>query len=461
MTDVNGSTTTNTLDLGQWTPGGSNPESSIDVIARYQEPTQQPSVLEVSRLLAQLPQEYVTDYNSWLKVGMVLYHEYAGTDIGLRLWEDFSKRSDNYGGCDEKWSTFGGGNDNPVTLGSLKHWGKVETDQAKFQTFNLDELLESDFKVDYLIDGFLVDGQPCLCAGPQKSLKTTLLMLMGLCLSRGVEFLGHECKKRRVLFMSGESGIATLQETAKRMLDTLGGEHDTDAFHLSPMLPRFDKPLDSLEALLVEKEIEVLIVDPIYLCMNGADAGNMFQMGQQLATIANLCTKLKVTPVLAHHTTKKAGQDNRPLAISDMAWSGSGEFARQWLLLSRRNNYVDGTGEHKLYLRAGGSAGHSNLFHVDIREGVYPNRTWAVETKSALEINAETTEQEFQGYVNKIRDIPFDEPLSKTKIREALSISGNNINKILPRLVDEGVLIECNQSQGHPTYKLGEQSEQP
>ena len=404
-----------------------------------------------------LPQKYVDDYDLWLKVGMILYHEYAGADVGLRLWEDFSKQSENYGGCDAKWPTFEIHRNNPITLGTLKFWAKGELDQAKFQTFNLDELLSGDFKVDYLIDGILVDGQPCICAGPQKSLKTTLLMLMGLCLSRGEKFLGHNCQKRRVLFMSGESGMAALQDIAKRMKASLAGEHDPAAFHLSPMLPRFDQPLDSLEALLVEKKIEVLIIDPVYLCMNGTDAENMFVMGQQYGKIANLCTRLKITPILAHHVTKKSGKENKPLAISDMAWAGAGEFARQWLLLSRRKDYKDGTGKHELFLRAGGSAGHSNLYHIDVSEGVYPNRTWNVQAKSSAEVNEETEDQKFDEYAQRIRGVTFETPLAKTAIRNAAGINTQTFNRILERLIEEGVLVECGSKNGYPLYDLGDQ----
>ena len=47
--------------------------------------------------------------------------------------------------------------------------------------------------------------------------------------------------------------------------------------------------------------------------------------------------------------------------------SGIGEWARQWLLLQRRCPYQS-DGNHELWMRCGGSAGHAGLYAVDIRD---------------------------------------------------------------------------------------------
>ncbi len=58
--------------------------------------------------------------------------------------------------------------------------------------------------------------------------------------------------------------------------------------------------------------------------------------------------------------------------LPDLSRSRFSEFARQWLLISRRKPYQIGSGEHKLLVHAGGSAVHSELLHRDVREGAYP-----------------------------------------------------------------------------------------
>jgi hypothetical protein len=324
-------------------------------------------------------------------------------------------------------------------------WIAREPEPKTFELYTLDDLLSGEFRVTYLIDGILVKGQPCICAGPQKVLKTTMLLEMALRLAAGADFLGRPCQKSRVLFMSGESGMPTLAETAKRIWATILPTPESYCFVLSPELPRFDGPLDSLRNLIEENQIEVLVIDPAYLAMSGADAGNMFQMGEQLGRISSLCTELSVTLILAHHTTKSAGREFSPLDLSDIAWSGFGEFARQWLLLSRRKPYEDGTGEHKLFLRAGGSAGHSQLLHLDVSEGVAPDRHWQIQVKSKSDTLLEDAEQrqreedEHFPYVVDALKKSMEKPLPKTALLELVGIGKNN-DRIFQRLLAENVI---------------------
>lgn len=48
------------------------------------------------------------DYDTWLQVGMALWHQYDGDDEGLILWHEWSAQASNYDSdvLDSKWSTF-------------------------------------------------------------------------------------------------------------------------------------------------------------------------------------------------------------------------------------------------------------------------------------------------------------------------------------------------------------------
>ena len=129
----------------------------------------------------------------------------------------------------------------------------------------------------YLIDGILVADQPMIVAGPQKSLKTSLLLDLAISLSCGGHFLGMFPVNRRakVAFMCGESGMATIRETCIRITEKAGVEFRDLSLIFSPDLPRFDDAHhhDALGEFLTADAIEVLILDPAYLCMPGDNAG--------------------------------------------------------------------------------------------------------------------------------------------------------------------------------------------
>lgn len=48
------------------------------------------------------------DYEVWLQVGMALFHQYAGEDIGREMWHEWSESADNYEPevLDRKWKSF-------------------------------------------------------------------------------------------------------------------------------------------------------------------------------------------------------------------------------------------------------------------------------------------------------------------------------------------------------------------
>lgn len=61
-----------------------------------------------------------TDYDSWLKLGLAIHHETAGT--GLDIWDAWSSRGSKYPGranLETHWRSFRADAKNPVTLGSL------------------------------------------------------------------------------------------------------------------------------------------------------------------------------------------------------------------------------------------------------------------------------------------------------------------------------------------------------
>lgn len=274
-------------------------------------------------------------------------------------------------------------------------WQPESAGDYCFAPISATEFYCAEFVAEWLVKGVLVKGQPCLVGGPKKALKTSVIVDLALSLGSGTKFLDTFTVPRpvRTLVISGESGGSTLKETALRIAESKGIDlRDTLTFW-DFRLPQLsvNGQLRRLTNGLKEKGIEVVIIDPLYLCLLSGQsekkqrsAANLYDMGELLSLVSNACLEAGATPILIHHTKKSAEFDtkHKPLDLEDLAFAGVGEFARQWLLLNRREKFVPGTGRHYLHLTYGGSAGHSGQWGLDVDEGTidecFAGRTWKV-----------------------------------------------------------------------------------
>ena len=336
-------------------------------------------------------------------------------------------------------------------------------DSAQFQ--------QAHYPLRWLIPGVLVRGQPAVLGGPRKALKTSVLVDLALSLGARIEapFLDRFPVETRVRvgLMSGESGEAALQEIARRIATSKRICLAAASVHWCFRLPQLGRPGDlaALRSLIGDLGLEVVIIDPLYLCLFGAGddanaAANLFRMGPLLADVSRACLEAGATPILAHHARKNRGPDERyePLELEDLAFAGIQEFARQWLLLGRREAYVPGTGMHRLWLGAGGSAGHSGLWGVDVYEGPYDDedgRWWGVTVTTADEARAAAVAakqgqkesahlsrvaRDAANVVDFLRGRPAGE--TRTAIRESLGISGGRVGAAVLHLLKAGEVVE-------------------
>ncbi len=245
-----------------------------------------------------------------------------------------------------------------------------------------------DYKHNYLIQNVLIEGQPMMISGIKKALKTSTIVDMAASLASGKPFLGHHKfqvpKAVPVGVYSGESGKATIQDTRRRVYEakTISGAQIYWCFEV----PQFDSHVDiaAIVKNITDNKLQVVIFDPLYLsmCGIGDGASNMFKVGALLRPIAEACIKAGATPIFVHHNTKGNSKNYEPPELEDMAWAGFAEFARQWLLIGRRELYEIGSGVHKLWMNIGSSAGFNGCYGVDVEEGTADSelrgRRWQV-----------------------------------------------------------------------------------
>ncbi|QDT44282.1 Replicative DNA helicase [Gimesia alba] len=321
------------------------------------------------------------------------YSHYAKRVIDRRWRADLSRKLLQAG------ESLNSGEDLDKVLCELNLSSEVQG-KKRFEFLTSTELIKSNFKHEYLINGVLLKGQPCIIAGPKKCLKTNILIALAVSLATGQPFLGkfYVEKNGNVGVMSGESGPATIQETFLRISKSMGCPPDQiEGIHFCFELPAIENEPDLLHIrrTIEYKNLDVLIIDPAYLCLSlGDGASNLFSVGEKLKLLSRLGQETGCTIILVHHTRKSNGRNefSEP-QLEEIAFAGFQEWARQWILLNRREEYrPDNAGIHKLHFVAGGSAGHSQGWALDINEGSIDNeggRVWETRLFASQQARAE------------------------------------------------------------------------
>lgn len=366
----------------------------------------------------------------------------------------------------------------------------VNPTKFSIESVSSSELATSNYTLDYFVDGVLTCGQPCVIGGASKSLKTSIAIDLAISLDSGKEFLNQYAisKRAKVGVISGESGKASIQSTAKRISECKQLELADLGVAWAFDIPQISDPshLRELKRFIQKNGIEVLILDPVYLALlnreSAGNATNVFMMGAVLRAFSLMISELGTTLILIHHIGKGAARANlnagEPPELEDLSMSGFAEFARQWLLIGRRSRYDDGSGDHQLWLRYGGSAGHGGLAGVDVREGKQTDlggRRWSVTVRDASECreeraaNSESRKserdehraaQKLEADIAKIQAVAskFREGETQTKIAEAAGISNQKCGTALNALEDAGLWERCdvqksNRKRPYPGFR--------
>lgn len=346
----------------------------------------------------------------------------------------------------------------------------AEQDKPKpveFPLLTSAELSAYTEEIKYLVDDVWPEEQGGVISGRFKTLKTKFAIGMAVAGSLGLDFLGRfrVAEPFRVLVMSAESGMKSLREAGKACAASMGRELCECSNLLwstaSPRLARLEH-LDALRRAIVANELRGLIVDPTYLALAeiGNDATNVFKMGSVLQPLNEIIRETRCSIILVNHNTKGRAKDLArfdPPDLAEVSMSGFMEWARFWCLLGQRQEWNEEAGQHWLWLRTGGSAGHAGLWHLDVTEGTRTDpcgRRWETSIVRASEGNRNEQEAKQSARAEaagkQIADDKrailaaferFPNGEAKRPVRDSLTMGDRRFNPAFAELCREGLLV--------------------
>jgi hypothetical protein len=147
-------------------------------------------------------------------------------------------------------------------------------------------------------------------------------------------------------------------------------------------------------------------------------------------------------------------------------------------LIGRRAVYEPGSGQHKLWLNVGGSAGHSGTWGIDIDEGIDDDsgNGWDVtvmsesqardsaakskkmrRNKAQEQRNIEKLHQDRQSVLSAVEAHPDGE--TRTVLRKKAGLNNERFNEALELLLEEGAVVDGGEitkanRRKYPSFKL-------
>lgn len=352
-------------------------------------------------------------------------------------------------------------------------------ERPPFNLIDSSTFMRTEYPRKFLVRDVLIEGEPAVLGGRKKSMKTTIIIALGVALTSGKRFLHYfdVPVKKRVAIFSGESGPSTIQETFQRICISEGLNPYNLGLFWSFKLPHLSDTahLRQMRKVIEDNGIEVFVVDPLYLSLlignrEGRKASDLFDMGSLLLPIAELAADTTTTPILVHHVRKGAEVNyDMPPELDDLSQSGTQEFARQWCLISRSKPYEPGTGLHQLWMATGGSAGHGGTWGITIDEGQTDGdlrgRKWEVKVETAfnarldaalvkesrkLEAAEQARQQHREDILEALQDIPDGD--TESQIRTRSGLNSKAFKPAFAKLVKEGIIEGCQVTKNRTNY---------
>jgi hypothetical protein len=203
---------------------------------------------------------------------------------------------------------------------------------------------ESDVlrEVEPIIEGILEAGDKMSISSGSKSFKTWTLIQLCNAISSGMEWLGFQTHKRRVLFLNFELKPNNFWKRVYRVRRAMGLEKTAEftAWNLRGCGFSMDTHADELIRRAKAAGAQVIILDPIYKLFGDRNESSAGDMATLMALFDKVATATGAAIIYAHHFAKGNSAAREAIDLG----SGSGVFARDpdCLIALRRLSETEG-----------------------------------------------------------------------------------------------------------------------
>jgi hypothetical protein len=163
----------------------------------------------------------------------------------------------------------------------------------------------------YLIDGFIREGGLNLLVGPSGIGKTLAALDMGLSIVTGIDWHGHRVEPGQVLYVAAE-GVAGMHGRAGAWCRARQQpQPDGIGFVNVPLNLSNSRDVDLIIQAAVERDVDLIVIDPLARFMEGADENSSTDMGAALTAFGRIQHSAGATMLVIHHTGKDPSKGER------------------------------------------------------------------------------------------------------------------------------------------------------
>ena len=182
-----------------------------------------------------------------------------------------------------------------------------------------DLMLEPDEDVPWLVEERIAKSTVCAIAGPPKSGKSSLLRQMALAVAGGTEWLGNECNKHPVVFLSVEDN----RRQAKAHFRAMGADMAAEVhIHCGP--PPSEELIKTDEwvmRLIARHKAKLLVVENFAKLVSVEDWNDYATVTEALRPFDKIASTTGCAIIIGLHVRKSGGEDGTQV-MGSTQWVG-------------------------------------------------------------------------------------------------------------------------------------------